>query len=184
MKIAIVIGHSERNQGAVNDTYNVSEYAFNKPLAFMIGTILANAGHTPIVVYRDSTYSKLPIDVNKTGASLAISLHCNAFNDDPHGSEVLYYTKSTKGKALAGSIQAEVVKCLGLKDRGLRPCDYDYIGKAGDRGGYLLKYTNMPCVVVEPFFLDADSSLELAEAKKPELAQAIANGIINYIEGK
>lgn len=183
MKIAIIIGHNEKKQGAVNDSSGVTEYTFNKPLAFMIGTILANAGHTPVVVYRDSTYRKLPSDVNKTGASLAISLHCNAFDDDPNGSEVLYYTKSTKGKALAGSIQAEVVKCLGLKDRGLRPCDYDHIGKAGDKGGYLLKYTNMPCVLVEPFFLDADSSLELAEAKKPELAQAIANGIINYIKG-
>lgn len=184
MKIAIVIGHSERNQGAVNDTYNVSEYAFNKPLAFMIGTALANAGHTPVVVYRESSYSKLPSEVNNTGASLAISLHCNAFDDDPHGSEVLYYTKSTKGKDLAKSIQTEVVKCLGLKDRGLRQCDYDHVGKAGDRGGYLLKYTSMPCVIVEPFFLDANSSLELAKAKKPELAQAIADGIINYIKGK
>lgn len=159
----------------------MTEFEFNKPLAFMIAAKLAEAGHTPEVVYRDSSYSKLPNKVNDSMALIAVSLHCNAFDTDPHGSEVLYYKKSSKGKLLAAEIQKEVVSCLGLKDRGLKPCDYDHVGKTGDRGGYLLKYTNMPCVIVEPMFIDSDSSLELATENKPRLAKAIAKGILNYI---
>lgn len=182
MKIAIIVGHTESNQGAVNDNSGITEYMFNKPLAFLVGAALAEAGHTPVVMYRETSYTKLPLEVNKTGADLAVSLHCNAFDDNPHGSEVLYYESSTKSKVLAQSVQDEVVTSLGLANRGIKPCKYNRVGRAGDRGGYLLRYTSMPCVIVEPFFIDSDQSLALAMADKRLLANAIARGIINYIE--
>lgn len=181
-KIALIIGHSAKSQGASNDTYKTTEYQFNKPLAFMIATVLAEAGHHPIVMYRETSYTKLPLEVNKTGADLAVSLHCNAFNDNPNGTETLYYETSSNSKRLAQSVQDEVVNCLHLKNRGIKPCRFDHVGKAGDRGGYLLRYTNMPCIIAEPFFVDSDQSLELATADKLLLAKAIARGIINYIE--
>lgn len=181
-KIALIIGHSAKNQGAVNDNSGVTEFMFNKPLAFMIATVLAEAGHHPIVMYRETSYTKLPLEVNKTGADLAVSLHCNAFDDNPHGSETLHYESSSRSKLLAQSIQTEVVNTLGLKDRGVKPRKYDHVGKAGDRGGYLLRYTNMPCVISEAFFIDSDQSLKQATADKQFLANAIARGIINYIE--
>lgn len=182
MKIALIIGHNEKSQGAVNDTYGITEYMFNKPLAFLIASVLAEQGHTPLVMYRETSYTKLPLEVNKTGADLAISLHCNAFDDNPHGSETLHYESSSRSKLLAESIQSEVVNTLGLTDRGVKPCKFDRVGKAGDRGGYLLRYTHMPCVIVEPFFIDSDQSLKQAMADKKFLAKAIARGIINYIE--
>ena len=80
-------------------------------------------------------------------------------------------------------MQAEIVKCLGLKDRGLKPCVAAYKGNAGDRGGHLLQYTNMPCVIVEPFFIDSDSSYELAVCKFSELAEAYAVGIAKHLGG-
>ena len=180
-KIAIVIGHSEVSQGAINDKHQVTEFMFNEPLAMLIGDILTQKSYMVCVVYRDTSYSELPFTVNMTEADIAVSLHCNAYNDKPNGSEVLYYHSSESGKRLAQCLQTEIVKCLGLKDRGIKPCVSRYKGKAGDRGGYLLVKTNMPTVIVEPFFIDSDESLELAKSKINELAQAYCQGIENYL---
>jgi len=182
IKIALIVGHSETSQGATNKTCGTSEFEFNKPLAIKIADLLYQNGVAVDIVYREGTYTGLPGLVNLTDASIAISLHCNAFNKKQNGTETLHYVKSKNGKRLAGLLQYEIVKCLGLKDRGLKPCQAKHKGKAGDRGGYLLKYTNMPCVITEPFFIDCDKSLNLAQSKFDELAQAYVNAIIKYFE--
>jgi N-acetylmuramoyl-L-alanine amidase len=68
-------------------------------------------------------------------------------------------------------------------ESGLKPCVAFYKGKAGDRGGLLLQKTSMPCVIVEPFFIDSDSSLELAQERFDDLVKAYALGIKNFLEG-
>lgn len=72
------------------------------------------------------------------------------------------------------------MKCLRLQDRGLKPCNTAHKGKAGDRGGYLLKHTIMPTVIAEPFFIDCDKSLALAQSKIGQLAQAYERAVIRY----
>lgn len=183
-KIALIIGHSKRNQGARNKTYDTTEFQFNEPLAHSVAEKLILEGCEPVIIYRDCSYSQLPEKVNKTGANVAISFHCNAFNKHPNGSEVLYFKNSVQGKLLAQSIQTEFVKCLGLKDRGLRPCVASHVGKAGDRGGWLLERTEMTCVIAEPFFIDSDKSLALAHSKFEELAEAYTQGIVSYLRGQ
>jgi len=181
-KIALIIGHSEDSQGAENKSSGMSEYMFNEPLAMLIAEQLNLSGFEPITIYRDCSYLQLPIKVNNLTPDIAISLHCNAFNKKQNGTETLHYIKSQNGKRLAGLLQNEIVNCLGLPDRGLKPCQAKHKGKAGDRGGHLLKYTNMPCVITEPFFIDCDKSLELANGKLNELAQAFSRAIIRYFE--
>lgn len=181
-KIALIIGHSQDSQGASNKKYGTTEYQFNGPLAHSVAEKLILEGHNPLIIERD-TYAELPAKVNMTDADIAVSFHCNAFNEDPNGSETLYYHTSNKGFLLASCIQERVVKCLGLKDRGLKPCQAAHMGKAGDRGGHLLQGTKMPCVIVEPFFIDSDSSLELANEKFEDLAEAYTQGIIAYLGG-
>lgn len=181
-KIALIIGHSETSQGASNKNTGVTEFMFNEPFSMLIADLLIEKGFAVNVIYRDGTYSELPELVNLTEADIAISLHCNAFNKKQNGTETLHYIKSKNGKRLAGLLQHEIVQCLGLHDRGLKPCQAKHQGKAGDRGGYLLKHTSMPCVITEPFFIDCDESLALANRKSPELAQAFVNAIIKYFE--
>jgi len=180
-RIALIIGHSSKSPGATNDKYGVSEYEFNKPVAHSVAEKLKLEGFDPVIIYRDCSYSDLPIKVNLTNADIAISLHCDAFDEDPHGSETLYYNGSSKGELLAHCMQREVVKCLDLKDRGVKSCVAAHEGKAGDRGGHLLKGTKMPCVIVEPFFIDSDSSLELAQYKFEGLAEAYTAGVVRYL---
>ncbi len=180
-KIAIVVGHwpTSIDGGAFNANMNMSEFDFNNSLAPKLAVRVREAGYIPIIVYRE-TYDLLPSQVNDTGADLCLSLHCNAFDENPHGSEVLYHHSSSKGKQLAQCIQNRVVECLGLPDRGIKPIDYDYVGGAGDKGGWLVEKTAMPCVIIEPFFIDSDESLKLALRKLDDLAKAIANAVTAY----
>jgi len=179
-KVALVVGHSRKKQGARNKHHEISEFMFNEFLADKVAIELTKSGIESEIVYRGFSYWLLPGKVNKTKADIAVSMHCNAFNEDQNGTETLYYKNSNKGECLATFMQKEIVKCLGLKDRGLKPCVASHKGKAGDRGGYLLKKTKMPCIIAEPFFIDCDRSLMLAMMKVDELAKAYANGIESY----
>jgi len=51
---------------------------------------------------------------------------------------------------MAKILNTQLVKALGLKDRGIK------VKTAEDRGGYLLKNIATPCVIAEPFFIDND----------------------------
>ena len=46
-----------------------------------------------------------------------------------------------------------------------------------DRGGYLLKYTNAPCVIAESFFIDNDDDLARAQEDLEGLAEAYVRAI-------
>lgn len=160
MRIAIVIGHKKDSPGAVNVSRNLTEFDYNQAMAKKIKEIcdfkyqdnLGNPEDEIVIVYRD-TYKGLPDKIDALNPKFIISLHCNAFNKKASGSEVLYYVTSKKGKQMAEIIQKQFVKTLGLPDRGTLPRDTE------DRGGYLLRYTNAPCVIAEPFFIDNDNDL-------------------------
>jgi N-acetylmuramoyl-L-alanine amidase len=60
---------------------------------------------------------------------------------------------------------------LNLPNRGIKPKTTE------DRGGTLLKYTNAPCIIAEPFFIDNDNDLDRALEDLDGLAKAYANAI-------
>lgn len=178
MKVAIVVGHEESKQGAVNKSSGMTEFQFNQDLACRIHQILYSVkGIKSFVVFRDNGYEQLPYDVNRTGCDIAIELHCNAFNEKAKGCETLYWGNSKKGKLLASSIQDAIITGYKpLADRGLKP------KSNGDRGAYFLQKTAMPSVILEPFFIDNDLELNHANANFDKLAESIAYGIEAYKE--
>ena len=165
---AIVIGHKKTSPGAVNETSATTEFAFNDRLAIEIEEKVNDV----IVqrVYR-RTYATLPADINELDPDFIVSLHCNAFNKLTSGTEVLYYHKSSNGKKMAEILQSRLVDALGLNDRGTKA------RTAEDRGGNLLKMTDAPCVITEPFFIDNDDDFAVAMRRRDELASAYADGI-------
>ena len=165
---ALVIGHKKDSPGAVNENHNLTEFDFNEDLALRIEReeIETNIQR----VYR-RTYELLPSDINLLDPNFIISLHCNAFNKEVSGTEVLYYHKSEMGKRIAELLQQNLTDFLELSDRGIKP------KTAEDRGGYLLKYTKAPCVIAEPFFLDNDSDLERVQGNLNGLAETFARSI-------
>jgi len=172
IKCALVIGHKKTSQGAYNKKFDMHEFEFNETLS---KNIESQIDKTDIDIYRiyRRTYASLPNDINELNPDFVISLHCNAFNKKATGSEVLYYHKSEKGKKFATILQRNLLKYLNLKNRDIRE------KSAEDRGGYLLKSTNAPCIISEPFFIDNDSDYQIAAIEKYDLLiKAYTQGII------
>ena len=166
-----MIGHKKYTPGAVNPTTQLSEFEFNEDLALRIEKKVTKVDVQR--VYR-RTYQELPEDVNALEPDFIVSLHCNAFDHKVSGTEVLYYHRSEKGKVLAEIILDHLVKHLKLANRGIKPKTTE------DRGGPLLRYTNAPCVIVEPFFIDNDDDLERAQEDLDGLAAAYASSIDEF----
>lgn len=165
---ALVIGHKKSSPGAVNERAGLSEFDFNEDLAIRIEKKIRNAEVQRI--YR-RTYKELPDDINALEPDFVISLHCNAFNTQVAGTEVLYYHKSEKGKKMAEILLKYLLEHLKLPDRGIKS------RMAEDRGGYLLRYTKAPCLIAEPFFIDNNSDLARAQEDLDGLAAAYAAAI-------
>jgi len=165
---ALVIGHKKSSPGAANENTGLSEFDFNEDLAMRIES---KVRETDIQrVYR-RTYDALPGDINLLNPHFVVSLHCNAYDGNTSGTEVLYYHRSEVGRRIAQVLQRHLLAFLGLRDRGIK-------GKTTeDRGGPLLRYTNAPCVIAEPFFIDNDHDLAKAREDLDGLAAAYAEAI-------
>lgn len=169
MKVALVIGHSCKSQGASNKN-SISEFEYNMFLVHRVKRAVPSSIDVEIVC-RDE-YKDLPDKINALNPDLVLSFHCNAFNTEVSGSEVLYYHTSETGQALAYRLQQLIVNALGLRDRGIKP------KRSEDRGGYLLAYTKAPCLILEPFFIDNSSDLQIAGLKEDVLVAAYVQFLI------
>jgi len=165
---ALVIGHKKHSPGAVNAKMGLTEFDFNEELALRIEKRVKNVEIQRI--YR-RTYKQLPYDINVLEPDFILSLHCTAFNERASGTEVLYYHKSKKGRKIAKLLQKRLVGKLKLPDRGVKPKTSE------DRGGYLLRNTDAPCIIAEPFFIDNDDDLARAKKKIEGLAAAYVKAI-------
>ncbi len=173
MKLVIDIGHQKEVPGATGITPNgtiLTEFNFNEEIANKIKDKL---DIETALMYRRS-YSTLPYDINILKPDFIISLHCNAFNKQVSGTEVLYWHMSKKGKVLARCLQESLLK-LGLPDRGIKPLN------TSDRGSLLVKATQAPCVICEPFFIDNQSDLSYILKNKDSLIDLYIEGIYAYI---
>jgi len=165
---ALVIGHKKKSPGAVNVNKNITEFDFNEDLALRIERKIEK---TQIQKIYRRTYKQLPDDINELDPDFIVSFHCNAFDTNVSGTEVLYYHRSEKGKRMAEILLSHLVDHLELTNRGIKPKTSE------DRGGYLLRYTKAPCVIAEPFFIDNDDDLARAQEDIDGLAGTYATAI-------
>lgn len=168
MKCALVVGHKPKSPGAINKASGMTEYEFNNGLA---KDIKKNITCVDIKIIQRESYVALPSKVNLHSPDFVVSMHCNAFNKKVDGSEVLYYHTSEKGKEIATIFQYAFVGRLGLANRGIKPRTSE------DRGGYLLRYTNAPCIIAEPFFIDNNNELSYIHTMYKHLISAYVASI-------
>jgi N-acetylmuramoyl-L-alanine amidase len=170
--IALIVGHEPKAPGATSCGH-VSEFDWNTQIAAEVQTRLAQSQVVRLVrVWRaPEGYSALPGKVNATGADAAVELHFNASNGAGRGTECLHFAGSKRGEIAALLFQTMIVEALGLRDRGLKPC------AASDRGGLFLAKTNMPAVIVEPFFGDNALDWQRATARRADLVRAYATAL-------
>jgi len=175
MKLALIVGHDEHSQGAINERSGLSEFEFNKALAHEIEYGLRGSSIICKIVFR-TDYARLPLEVNNLKPDFIVSLHCNAYNTKASGTEVLYYHSSKIGRVMAELFQNSLLGALGLANRGVKPKHSE------DRGGFLLRYTHAPCVICEPFFIDNDEDLDVAASRQHRLATSYVDAIKDIAE--
>ena len=168
---ALVIGHTPESPGAMNKATGLTEFNFNEVLS---QDIVGAVKEVDVIrVYRHR-FQHLPEKINQLNPDFIISLHCNAFNQQATGTEVLYYQGSEQGQRLASMLQTKLLRALHLADRGIRA------RTSKNRGGYLLRYTNAPCIIAEPFFIDNNNDLLTARTQIDRLVKAYAQTIEQY----
>lgn len=177
--IAIVVGHGgiKNDPGCQNRELGVTEYDFNKKLAYDIQAKLTLPSE---VVFRD-TYRGLPAKINAMNPSFVLELHCNAHDQRASGSEMIYYHMEKDSKRLAEILLTEVVDVLGLNNRGVKTVgDKTPDINWDERGEWLLDEVNPPSVVTEPFFLDNDADYQTVMDNYDEFVMAHVRAISQF----
>ena len=110
---------------------------------------------------------------NRAGADLFVSIHANAISlsrPEVNGLEVYYFQS---GKTLAQTIHRNILSSISMRDRGVKTARF-----------YVLRNTNMPSALVEVGFVTGreDAPNLSSPAHRSRMAQAIANGILEYIQ--
>jgi N-acetylmuramoyl-L-alanine amidase len=174
MRCVLLVGHTAESPGARNPSTGLTEFMFNDRLADDIHRALHP--HVQTVIFHRMRLRDLPLALNAVCPRFIVSLHCNAFNTRVSGTETLYWHKSSQGLLLAGRLQNAIVSVLDLPNRGVKPKTSE------DRGGYLLRYTEAPCVIAEPFFIDNTEDLYRAQGRYSSLVAAYAGAIEEYAQ--
>lgn len=172
-KIFLDAGHGGAEPGALYQGRREKDDNLN--LAMAVGNILKNNGidvnYTRTTDIYQSPMEKATI-ANNAGADFFISFHRNAMPvaNTGKGVETLVYDNSGIKQLMGENINAELEN-LGFVNLGVnaRP------------NLVVLRRTNMPAILIETGFINSDEDNALFDNKFPEIAQAIANGILNTL---
>ena len=168
MKIFINAGHGGSDPGAVSKN-GIKEKDITNNVSALVAFELIKKGYNIEFFQQERNVTEISGAEVPSNSDLFISIHCNSVNNpSANGLEVLYYTKSKKGKNIAQIFQDELLKTTKLKDRKIKARDDLHV----------LKRTKAPAVLIELAFLSNEKEEKLL-IETPEL---FVNGIINAIE--
>lgn len=172
MKICLDPGHFRppADTGAVG---YLNEEMVAREVTLELNEILQGKGHTTLITKpKDGSTVTRSLSArcqqsNDFNADIFISIHCNAFKttSSPMGTEV--FAINSIGRSYASKVEKSIAN-LGFKSRGV---------KDGSKL-YVVKNTNCPALLVELFFIDSKSDVELySKLGAVKLANAIASAI-------
>ena len=173
MKIAIAGGHSKAAPGAHG---YLDEYTEDRAVASALLAELQRRGVEVTSCTNEKTTqgSELAEEcrlANLSGADLFVAIHFNAASstEGTRGVETWFHTgSSAQSKAVA--VTNKLAQALGLPNRGAK----------ATKGLYVLNHTNMPAILVEVCFVDAQGD---ANAYRVLGAQGVARAITDGILG-
>ena len=172
-KIYLDAGHGGYDQGATYDGRKEKDETLR--LALAVGKILSEEGFD-VQYTRTTDVYQSPIEkaqiANRNDADLFISFHRNS-SPNPNmysGVQTLLYDDSGLKAYLAQSINEQLEK-VGFQNLGIsiRP----------DLA--VLRHTNMPALLLEVGFINSDVDNAIFDQNFDEIAQAIAEGIIEVL---
>ncbi|GAW28160.1 N-acetylmuramoyl-L-alanine amidase [Carboxydocella sp. ULO1] len=184
--ICIDPGHGGRDPGAVdgknaseNDTLLTAEKDVNLSVAKVLADKLRLQGARVTLTRGSDWYPSLAQRcqiANNFGASIFISLHCNAGSAQAAGIETLYNPDSKNGKRLAELVQTELIVATKAPSRGARPRSDLWV----------LNGTKMPAVLIEMGFVTnpGEEAKLNSNSYQAILADAIVKAILRYKKGE
>ncbi len=168
-KVVVDPGHGGSDPGATGRVLGLTEKEVNLKVSLKLRDLLEGAG-AQVYLTRDRDVSVTYEDRTKlaarVGGEVFLSVHANSFmTSDPHGTETFYSTATAHtaaSKDLAHYLQAELLKELGRRDRGVKTANF-----------IVLREATVPAALVELAFLSnqeeekllADSSFQAAAAR-------------------
>ncbi|MGB3532847.1 MAG: N-acetylmuramoyl-L-alanine amidase [Microcoleaceae cyanobacterium] len=165
-------GHGGSDVGAVG-VGGLSEVDVVDPISREVSQILEQNGVQVVLTRQDNRTVELAPRTqlaNRLNATLFVSIHANAaYRAGASGIETFYYQN---GYRLAQYIQNSMLANFQMPNRGVKQARF-----------YVLRNTRMPAVLVETGFLTNtyDASILANPAQRSRMAQAIAQGILQYL---
>ena len=148
----------------------------NLKLVLAIGEILSDRGldveYTRTTDVYETPYEKA-MKANNAGVDLFVSIHRNSFpvDNEVEGVESLVYDLSGLKYEMAQNIN-EQLEGVGFVNLGVK----------ARPNLVVLKRTKMPAVLVEVGFVNSDTDNQLFDDNFQDIAQAIADGILDTLE--
>ena len=185
-KIAVVIGHNSKKQGAQAITpIDRSEFDFNSELATHMLVLAENYRMDVKTFTREylGSYTKeirkVYGEVNTWGADFSMELHFNSAYFTAAGSEV-FSSGTPESLRFANLVQQELItlfKRSGKTDRGVK------VRKKGARGYLSLVSGKAPAILVEPFFGSNRSDVrKMHQMGLPPLAEAYLRAMQGVVQ--
>lgn len=173
--VVVDAGHGGKDPGAMYYGYEEKDFAL--PMALETGRLLEAAGCRVVYSRSNDTYITLAnrADLaNSMGADIFVSIHANAYpqNPDINGLETYCYKLGGQAEILANYVHDAILAAADPTDRGVRTANY-----------YVLRETDMPAILVETGYMSNEEECEMLAdtAYQKTLSKAMANGIISYL---
>lgn len=171
--VVLDAGHGGENPGAIYNGRREKDDVLN--LTLEVGRILQENG-VDVYFTRDTDVFETPLqkaqEANRTGADYFVSIHRNSspIPNQYTGIETLVYNQYSDAARLADNINQQL-QAVGFENQGVNE----------RQNLVVLNRTQMPAVLVEAGFINTDADNALFDARFYDIAQAIADGILESI---
>ncbi len=172
--VVLDAGHGGENPGAIYNGRREKDDVLR--LTLEIGRIL-EANGVDVYYTRDTDVFETPLqkaqEANRTGADYFVSIHRNSspIPNQYTGIETLVYNRYSEAASLAENINKELEE-VGFENQGVNErTNLAVLGR-----------TQMPAVLVEVGFINTDADNALFDERFYDIAQAIAEGILETID--
>ncbi|MBO8141770.1 MAG: N-acetylmuramoyl-L-alanine amidase [Firmicutes bacterium] len=179
--IVVDPGHGGRDPGAIGPG-GTQEKDINLAIALRVARFLEQAGARVVVTRDRDVYVELAARsrmANAIGADAFVSIHADAVGSGrtASGTATFYHPgpddslEASVNRRYAESIQRELLRAIGLPDRGVR-----------QRAYHVVLHTEMPSALVEVAFIDnpAEEQLLTDPDFQTRAARGIAQGILRF----
>lgn len=177
--LAVVVGHEKNRPGAALKGTSMYEYQYHTKVADKIKSMASMYNIDVEVIFRDSiglsgAYEK----VRMLSLDMCVELHFNAFNGKVTGTETLCSNKADD-QLYAKEMQNELCRAFERSNmsRGVKT-----IPRKANGGFACYSLLDIPNCLVEPFFGDVPSEVEMALKNMDDYAEAVLIASSRYFK--